>query len=190
MPPTRFAIATIAMLVATTASARTNCTINLEPLVSVLYFRTVADDATTAAISSRGAILVSKGGAVTMMRTERKNGSEGAKIFVSGQLRQSQLQALRVAVRAARATNPSGFCLVESTPDPPTGLSVFGGTEFTVYRGAFPPLRFNVQRSDPSGGPVPHCDAALEALDSLFFTIADSMREGVPPLECLPSPEQ
>jgi hypothetical protein len=176
--------ATLLLLVTTGASARRRCTIDLEPLLSVHYFRSVVDDATIRTAHSRGIIVISKGGAVTMMRTERQDAGPGPKIFVSGQLRHAELRALRNSLAEAVAGDPAP-CFVESTPDPPTGVSVDGGAEYTVYRGGLPPLRFSIQRSDPNV-PLPRCEAASEALDTWFFALADAMREGVRPLQCLP----
>jgi hypothetical protein len=161
------------------------CGVDLEPLLSVHFIRDVSNDTTGEGHAISGELLVSRGGAVTILRTDTACcDRRPTRTFVSGQLQPQQLQSLQRALEPALAGTPVS-CFVPGFDDPRPGQSTFGGSEFTLYRGGNTPLRLNVQHSDPDV-PVPQCDDRVAMLDSQVIALEDSLQHGALPLQCVP----
>ncbi len=175
---------TLAMLstFARCAAAARSCNVDLEPLLSVLFFRDVSNDTTGEEHGASGLLVVSRGGAVSLLRTD--SGGRSLRTFVSGRLPPQQLQSLQQALAPVLAGAPVS-CFVPSFNDPRPGQSTFGGSELTLYRGGNEPLRFNVQHSDPDV-PVPECNDQVAKLDSSIRALEDSLQHGTLPLQCVP----
>ena len=163
--------------------------VDLEPLVRVHFDRGVRDsppDRLPLLVTSKGDLLVSKGGAVTLLRTDSVccQGRPG-RTFVSGMLTRSQLTRLLQAVNRVTAASLEN-CRVDADPDPPTGFTTEGSSEITLYRPGFTVSRFLLQHSTPSSGPVPGCDDAVAALEEELIGLENALRRGVRPLQCRP----
>lgn len=172
--------------ITTGALAGRQCKVDVEPLLGVHFLRSVENDATTAATFSSGELLLSKGGAVTMMRTDSACcGGRPTRTFVSGQLDQDQLQRIQRALDHALTSGPLADCLIDSFSQPGNGHSTFGGSELTVYRGGNGPLRFNIEHADPDT-PAPECASEVRLLESVLVAAEDTLRAGVSPLQCVP----
>ncbi len=175
---------TLAMLstFASYAAAAHSCNVDLDPLLSVRFFRDVSNDTTGEEHGASGLLVVSRGGAVSLLRTD--SGGRPLRAFVSGQLSPQQLQSLQQALAPVLAGTPVS-CFVPSANSPHPGQSTSGGSEITLYQGGNEPLRFNVQHSDPDV-PVPECNDQEAKLDSTIMALEDSLQHGALPLQCVP----
>lgn len=153
--------------------------------LAVNFIRDVSDDAGTTDTLSFGVLLVSKGGAVTLMRSDRQGCcSPPVRSFVSGRLEEGDLGRLRQALSSALA-EPAVDCFVPAANDPRPGFSTSGGSGLNVYNGGAAPVQFNIQHSDPDV-PVPQCTRASAHLELVLISLEDALRWGAPPLQCIP----
>ena len=168
------------------ALASRRCPVDLAPLVTSHFRLTLINDATTDEVPSSGELLVSEGGAVTLMRTDIDAAGKSSRFFVSGRLDTFQLVALKNAVADALPAAPAETCLIESFEEPGGGHSLFGISEHALYRDRQTTVRVVVTHNDPSAGPTPQCPSQIRALDNVIRHIADAIRLGVRPLQCRP----
>jgi len=167
------------------ATARRGCSVDTDPWLAVHFIRDVSNDSGSNDTFSLGMLVVSKGGAVTLSRSDKQGCcSSPTGSFVSGRLEQQDLDRLRQAV--SKALNASAVdCFVPGFNDPRPGFTTTGGSDFSVYNGGAATVRFNVQHSDPDV-PVPQCTADFAALDAEVIALEDKLRQGVSPLQCVP----
>lgn len=182
-------LAILGLSLSAAASAVRRCPVDLGPLASARFDLALIDDATTDRVVSSGELVLTKGGAITMTRTDVARSARPIRFFVSGRLDQAQLRQIQPALEGAIAAAPPDPCLIESFVDPGNERSLYGRSELTLYSGTqptLPTLRMVVVHDDVSSGPTPFCPAEVRALDRALRAIEDALRTGVTPLQCTP----
>lgn len=166
-----------------------HCRVDLDPLVSTRFGLDLIDDSTTSRVTSTGDVVISRGGAVTMMRTDTDDHGRPTRTLITGTLDAEQVHRLRNAVAHAIPEAPPEPCLIESFLDPGPGHSLYGNSSLVLYDGPSPRGRATelvVHHDDPSAGPTPGCPDAIKRLDKLLRRLQDDLRHGVTPLQCVP----
>jgi len=168
------------------SASRGRCPVDLAPLANVAFNVALINDATTDRTGSSGTLLLSVGGAVTLMRTDLLPNGTQQRTFVSGQLNQFDLKSLQQLVMDVVPIAGSDPCLIYSEAEPGDGRhSLLGGSEITLFQPQRT-ARFLVNHNSASSGPTPLCAAEIEALDNLLRRIEDDLKSGVHPLQCRP----
>jgi len=180
-------IAVVASLVfPVEALASRRCPVDLAPLLTSHFQLTLISDATSARFPSLGEILVSEGGAVTLMRTDIDASGKPSRFFIGGRLDAHQLAALKDAIEDALPVAPTEPCLIESFEEPGDGYFLYGASDHALHRDRQLTTHIAVTHDDPSAGPTPQCSSQIRVLDNVIRQIADAVRLGVRPLQCKP----
>jgi hypothetical protein len=181
------AFAVLLLTMCGTARASHRCTLDLTTLISVHSnvgiqvepenapwpppFQTVSD------------LLVSKGGAATLMRTDTASEAASVRTFLSGRLPNQLLAQLQAAVSNVGSA-PGPDCYVLSDPDPPTG-EFTRGTRFITFYDRFSTSLLRVQHADPDNTFLPMCEEPVEALVRTIETVEKTFLKGdIRPLQC------
>lgn len=181
-----FTAVVVSLVFPVEAVASRRCPVDVAPLLASHFQLTLINDATIARSSSLGELLVSEGGAVTLMRTDIDASGKPSRFFISGRLDAHQLAALKDAIENALPVAPAEPCLIESFEEPGNGHSLYGRSDHTLYRDRQASVDIVVIHDDPSAGPTPQCSSQIRVLDNVIRQIADAVRLGVRPLQCKP----
>jgi hypothetical protein len=182
-------VAPILLATAGTARASHHCTLDLSALVSVHSVVNVQAEPDNAPwplpVRTTSDLLMSAGGAATLMRTDTPFDAASLRTFRSGQLPNQLLTQIRTAVANA-AAGPLPDCYVPSDLDPPTGESTKGVRYITLYM-PFSVTVFRIQHADPDETFLPRCEPPVETLERVLQTAERALRDGgVRPLQCSP----
>jgi hypothetical protein len=182
-------LATIMLTMAGTARASHRCTLDLSALVSVHSAVNVQAEPDNApwppSVRTTSDLLISAGGAATLMRTDTPFEATSQRTFISGQIPNQLSTQIRTAVTNA-AAGPLPDCYVPSDLDPPTGESTKGFRYITLYA-PFSVTVFRIQHADPDETLLPNCTPPVEALERVLQTAERALRQGqVRPLQCSP----
>ncbi|HEY0513086.1 MAG TPA: hypothetical protein VGH73_14350 [Thermoanaerobaculia bacterium] len=181
----------LAMLLTLGGNARAShrCTLDLSALVSTHSSLDVQAEPDNAPwplpVHISSDMLISAGGAATLMRTDTPFNSPSSRTFLSGLLQNKLLTQLQAAV-ADGSAGPTPDCYVPSDPDPPTGESTRGFRYITLYQ-RFSVSTFYVQHADPDATLLPACETPVAALERALQAAEKTLRNGdVRPLQCSP----
>jgi hypothetical protein len=182
-------LGTIMLTMGGTARASHRCTLDLSTLVSVHSTVNVQAEPDNAPwpppVRTTSDLLLSAGGAATLMRTDTPFEAASSRTFLSGQLPNQLLAQVRTAVANVGA-GPFPDCYVPSDPDPPTGESTKGVRYITLYA-PFSVTAFRIQHADPDETLLPACEPPVVTLEGVLQTAERTVRKGdLRPLQCSP----
>jgi hypothetical protein len=182
-------VAAIMLTTAGTAHASHRCTLDLSTLVSVHSAVNVQAEPDNApwppSVRITSDLLLSAGGAATLMSTDTPFQASSVRTFLSVRLPNQLLAQVQAAVANA-AAGPLPDCYVPSDPDPPTGESTKGVRFITLYA-PFSVTTFRIQHADPDETLLPACEPPVVTLERALQTAERTVRNGeARPLQCSP----
>jgi hypothetical protein len=181
------AFAAILLTTAGTAHARSGCTLDLLALVSVHSRVTVQEEPDNAPwplpVLTTSDLLVSVGGAATLMRTDDDSETPATRTFLSGRLPNQRLKKVQGAV-VGLPVGPLPDCWVPSDPEPP-GIDYTRGFRSISLYTPFAVTTFRIQHASPSETLLPRCEPPVEALEQALMAAEEAVVNGeLRPLQC------
>src|SRR4026207_1886348 len=107
----RLVFAMLFTLAPTSSWADRRCNVDLEPIVTLHFRLRIVDDATTAVRTTAGELLLSRGGAATIMRTDARGCGKPSQVLANWRLDEGQRLSLEQALSETMSVVPSEPCL-------------------------------------------------------------------------------
>lgn len=162
------------------------CAVSLEPLLTVqadrdFIFRSIRLPPPPVRIQLQ--VMISQGGAASVMRTETPLELPGKRVFAAGTARGSELAALRRAMDQARIGIHS-TCLIENDLSGPTGVRILGAVSLTWTGRSGRQNRFSVVYADPGESDLPLCAPETGQLVQAIEQFASVIAAQAPNVKC------